>query len=778
MSWIIQDNYSEHVEYKQVAALGNKYMIGNGYMGYRGTAEEFTKEQLTATIVAGLYDQVGTSWRELVNAPNPLYTLLYFNDKPISLLTTNIVSHQLQLDIQTGMLYRLTEFSLNDHIRIVIKSERFASASNHHLMAMHYQFSCSHPGTIKLVTGIDADVWDINGPHLEEIKQHTYRGSIAQVTAKTQEQQKWLAVGETITFEEHLEGDLEDHLEVEVKQEQLQFLRTIELDCQPDRWYSLRKVATIYSSLDIHDHEALIAASIEQTAAAQDQGYEQLKERHINAWSQRWERAAVTIEGSEQDQLALNYSLYQLMIAAPYHSDKLSIPARALSGQVYKGAVFWDTELFMLPFFLYTDPKLARNLVMYRVHTLAGAKRKAAELGYKGAFYAWESQDTGDDACTLFNVTDVFTGRPMRTYFRDKQIHISADVAYAILQYVNVTNDETILAEGGAEVILQCARFLSSYAYYQPYQDRYELVDVTGPDEYHERVHNNAFTNYLASYVLKEAVRLVDRLHAEQQELYAQLMEQHEFQADIAIIRDIAHKLYLPQPDHRGVLEQFDHYFKLEDVSLTQFKERIQHPHEYLGGGNGLATTTQIIKQADVVLMLHLFGSEFDMQTIQNNWDYYEPRTEHGSSLSPCVYAIVAAQLGYVEYAYQYFQRTATIDLTGNSKLYVGDLYIGGTHPAANGGAWMAAIHGFAGFSFNGQPRLNPKLPQQWRSLSFKLEIEQQQFEITITHDAIKVTGAEQNTKAVSFVLNEQICNISPAHIYEHILNESSSCCQ
>ncbi|HIW31797.1 MAG TPA: glycoside hydrolase family 65 protein [Candidatus Paenibacillus intestinavium] len=761
MSWMIEEEYEDHFEQEKIAAIGNKYMIGNGYIGYRGTAEEFTKEQLTATIVAGLYDQVGTSWRELINAPNPLYTLLYFNDRPISLLTANVVKHRLQLDIQSGIMYRLTEFGLEDNIKIVIKSERFASACDHHVIAMNYQFSCSHAGTIKVVTGIDADVWDINGPHLEVLKQYTHHDSISQVTAKTYEQQKLLVVAEAVTGD----GSFS-----EVRQSNLQFLRTYELNCELDHWYQIKKITTICSSLDLSDDQALMAESIGMTELVRDQGYEQLKENHIEAWSKRWESAFVKIEGNEQDQLALNYSLYQLMIAAPYHSEKLSIPARALSGQVYKGAVFWDTELFMLPFFLYTDPNLARNLLTYRVHTLEGAKRKAAELGYKGAFYAWESQDTGDDACTLFNVTDVFTGRPMRTYFRDKQIHISADVAYAILQYVAVTNDETILLEGGAEVILECARFLSSYAYYQPYKDHYELLDVTGPDEYHERVHNNVFTNYLTAYVLKEAMTLVDKVQQDHPIVYRRLMYDHEFQSDIEIIRDIALKLYLPQPNQAGVIEQFDQYFKLEDVGLAQLKERIQHPHEYLGGGNGLATTTQIIKQADVVLMLHLFGSRFNDETVRGNWDYYEPRTEHGSSLSPCVYAIVAAKLGYADYAYQYFRRTATIDLTGQSKLYVGDLYIGGTHPAANGGAWMAAIHGFAGFSFNNVPCLEPKLPKEWKSLSFKLVIKQQQFDITVTHDVIQIVAAERNTETISFVLNQQEIEIKPSQMYENII--------
>lgn len=189
-------------------------------------------------------------------------------------------------------------------------------------------------------------------------------------------------------------------------------------------------------------------AALKYSREAAALGYEALLKEHAENWERKWERSDVVIHGDEEAQAALRYSLYQLHIISPGHSEKLSIPARGLSGQVYKGAVFWDTEMFMLPFYLHTQPEIARNLLMYRVHTLDGARRKAAEYGYEGAFYAWESQETGDDACTLFNVNDVFTGRPLRTYFRDKQVHISADVAYGIWQYYLFTGDGSLLLEG------------------------------------------------------------------------------------------------------------------------------------------------------------------------------------------------------------------------------------------------------------------------------------------------------------------------------------------
>nr|WP_274600922.1 glycosyl hydrolase family 65 protein [Clostridium yunnanense] len=498
-------------------------------------------------------------------------------------------------------------------------------------------------------------------------------------------------------------------------------------------------------------------------------GYDKLLEVNKELWDQRWNDVDVEIEGDDYSQLALRYSIYHLMIIAPTHTDKTSIPARGLSGQVYKGAIFWDTEIFMLPFFLNTKPEIARNLLKYRCNTLDGARRKAADYGYRGAFYAWESQDTGDDACTYFNVTDVFTGRPMRTYFRDKQVHISADVAYAIWQYYVATGDESLLVEGGAETIIECARFFYSYAYFNMDKNRYEILDVTGPDEYHERVNNNAYTSIMVKYTLEAALSAIRLLSDKYENEYINLNLAISFEEEIDKFKDMFQKLYIPSPDKEtSIIEQFDGYERLENVSLEKLKERIIDPNEYLGGGNGLATTTKILKQADVVLALNLFKDRYSEQVKKSNWEYYEPQTEHGSSLSACVYALLAADLGKVDWAYKYFLKTATIDLTGDSKQYVGTLYIGGTHPASNGGAWMTAVLGFGGVKAReGQITINPKLPEGWVSLKFRVVHYGQKYSVNITKNQITIKADDINKKSNEFIINSQkvICN--PGQIIE-----------
>jgi trehalose/maltose hydrolase-like predicted phosphorylase len=450
--------------------------------------------------------------------------------------------------------------------------------------------------------------------------------------------------------------------------------------------------------------------------------------------------------------------MYHLLAIVPAHTATASIPARGMSGQMYKGAIFWDTEIFMLPFFTHVFPSIARNLLLYRYHTLDGARRKAREYGYRGAFYAWESQDHGDDACTLFNVTDVFTRRPMRTYFRDKQVHISADIPYAFWKYFTCTGDVSIWRDGGAEVVFECARFFLSYTYFNPDKGRYEILDVTGPDEYHERVHNNTFTNRLVAHTFEVCLRVAAQLREDFPEKYRELMQALDFERDLGLISELAQKLYQPDADSAGsVIPQFDGYLTLEDVSLQTLLARKLHPHEYLGGGNGLATTTQVIKQADVVLTLCLFREKYSFETKSMNWEYYESRTEHGSSLSACSYSLVAAQIGKVDWAYKYFMKTATIDLTGEGKQYVGTLYIGGTHPAGNGGAWMSAMLGLCGIqvSENGIS-VDPRLPAHWTEVRFSLRFRGQRLRFMLNHARVAVEMLDQTDAALPIFINRQ----------------------
>ncbi|RED84284.1 glycoside hydrolase family 65 protein [Cohnella phaseoli] len=744
MSWIVEETGFDP---GRIATNGNKYMLGNGAIGYRGTLEEFEREQLTACTLAGLYDKVGDLWREPVNAPNGLSTRYYSGDEPLGLLSSAYESHGQSLNMRNATFCRETVFASLGGSRVEVRSQRFVSMKRLDLLLMKMELRVSEDGEFTVLTGIDGEVWDINGPHLED-SETVSAGGIVAVSAVTHELRRAVVVAETVRWEKAPQSE-------QLERKGSSIYRRATFLGKAGETYSFTKYVSVVTG---DDRQTALAQAVSRTLGAAESTYEDHLCEHEAEWENKWEESDVTIEGDEAAQFALRYSLYQLHIIAPTHSEKLSIPARGLSGQVYKGAVFWDTEMFMLPFFLYSQPDVARNLVMYRVHTLEGARRKAQEYGYRGAFYAWESQETGDDACTLFNVTDVFTNRPMRTYFRDKQIHISADAAYGIWQYYEYTGDESVLLDGGAEAILECARFFYSYSYYKKEKMRYELLDVTGPDEYHERVGNNAFTNAMAKRTIGIALATLELLEAKYPEAYRELVDKLNDIDDLAALSHMHDELYVPSPDPRtGIIEQFDGYLKLEDVDLPTLKSRVLDKNEYLGGSSGLATTTQILKQADVVLMLHLLKDDYSLEAKRANWEYYEPRTEHGSSLSSCIYALVASDIGAPDWAYRYFMKTATIDLTGESKQYVGTLYIGGTHPAANGGAWMAAVLGFAGVRLHrGALVVKPALPQGWSSISLPMRVKDQRLFVTVTPTEVIVRAAAANRSSLPIRVGEE----------------------
>lgn len=735
--WLIEEK--EFVE-ERITGDGNKYLTGNGYLGVRGSLQEFRKEHFPAINLSGIYDQVGDGWREPINAPNGLYTILTFNENTYQLPQIEPLSHSVSLDYRYGIHKRHTAFTIegnsnvdtsiessNEYSELVIKAERFASMEKKHLLTMDYSFTVNMPGEIRLTTGIDGEVWDINGPHFDSLeKNYGTKDDRISILGITHENKDRIIVCEKIWIEQDYKQ--------EVKEEGGKILRIISLKAVPGIIYHLYKYITVFTSKDCNSYSEDAFSLLK---VAYDLGYAKLKQEHCEKWEDIWKISEVIIEGDEESMEALNYSLYHLHCIAPRHSDSLSIAARGLSGQTYKGAVFWDTEMFMLDFFLFTEPSVAKTLLKYRIDTLEGAKKKAKSYGYEGAFYAWESQEGGYDACSDYNVTDVFTGRPMRTFFKDKQIHISAAVAYGIMRYVRFTGSLDLLEEGGIEVLIECAKFYYSLLLKKVNLDRYELHDVIGPDEYHERVNNNAYTNRMAKYTFDSAVNVLEI--ALNSESLKEVLENKGYDIELLslLFNDASTKLYVPKPDEAtGVIEQFDGYEQLEEVSVDEVKKRLLHDKEYWGGAYGVASHTKIIKQADVVTMMNLFSNEYTGEELLTNWEYYEPRTEHGSSLSACMYSMLACKCQMPDKAYPFFLKSAKADLSEGGKQWAGLIYIGGTHPAASGGAYMTAIEGFAGISISeGKLSAKAALPKGWKLLQFRMYFKNELYEIQVRED-------------------------------------------
>lgn len=706
----------EQFQEKLIPHCGNQFLIGNGYFGIRGTMEEYRKKQMPSVNLAGIYDRVGNAWRESVNAPNPLYTVLCVDGERFSLPDREPTEHVQSLSIIDAIHHRKTVWNTNRGC-VKVECERFASMADQHKIGMKYTVALDFDAEVEILTGIDGDVWDINGPHFCRIITNAENGTES-VIGITGEKQIQVTVSQQVQPECSCTERTETNDFCAVKR--------LSFHAEAKKKYSFTKIAEVETSCD------------EFPRREGEISYETAKTEHIAAWRKIWDCSYIEIDGDEEAEQDLNYSIYHLNCIAPRNMQDKSIAARGLSGQVYKGAVFWDTEMFMIDYFIHTAPEVAKTLIHYRISTLDGARNKAREYGLDGAYYAWESQEGGYEGCSDYNITDVFTKRPMRTFFRDKQYHVSAAVVYAIVKYLRATGDTEILKQGAAEVILECARMYRSLLIRKADVAEYEIRDVVGPDEYHERVNNNAYTNKMAQLTFRAAVKLIGTLDEKN---YQRLNQSYDLKKLSEQFADAAEHIKIQKPNDQGLIEQFDGYFQLEDCSVDDVRARLLDPKEYWGGAYGVASQTQVLKQADVIAMMSIFGEDYTKEQMQKNWEYYEPRTEHGSSLSACMYSLTACRIGNPGAAYPFFMKSAGVDLKPGGKEWIGLIYIGGTHPASEGGAWIVAVNGFAGISIrNGELVCEPRLPENWKGMHFKLIFMGQLYQIDIESNRGSVT--------------------------------------
>jgi len=353
---------------------------------------------------------------------------------------------------------------------------------------------------------------------------------------------------------------------------------------------------------------------------------------------------------------------------------------------------------------------------MYRYHTLPAARQRAARAGYQGAQYAWESADTGEEVTPTWVLPRV-DGPPVRILTGDQALHITADVAYGVWNYWLATGDDEFMASFGADMILETAHFWASRVEWNARLGRYEINEVMGPDEYHHTVSNNAFTNGMVRWHLKTARQTLAWLENEHPEQAAQLATRLGLTpARLAQWQAIGERLTIPQEPDSGLIEQFEGFFELEEVDLEAYEPRQKSMHVILGIEG--ANARQVLKQPDVLMLLHLLGDEYTREVKQANWDYYVPRTDHtfGSSLGPAIHAILACELDIPDVAYAHFLRAARADLfdvRGNAD--------DGLHAASAGGLWQAIVFGFGGLKVTPAGwSVTPRLPAHWQRLAFR----------------------------------------------------------
>ena len=469
-------------------------------------------------------------------------------------------------------------------------------------------------------------------------------------------------------------------------------------------------------------------------------GYDALFAESRDAWAALWDRYDILVDSDRsEDQLLIRFALYHLNIMCSRLDSRMGIGAKGLSGEGYKGHSFWDTEIFILPYFILTQPEAARKLVEYRYLGLQAARKKAEERGYRGAMYPWEAAWADDGETTpVLGAADIVTGEPIPILTGLLEQHITADVAFGLWLYYTATGDRDLMDRYGWEMLLETARFWASRAEWKEAAQRYEICDVIGPDEYKDHVDNNAYTNYMAAFNMRLGLRTMDLLDSEGGPAAGRLRAQFDFPALREELRRVLDRLYLPCPNEDGIIPQFDGYFDLKHIDLAPYRNAGSVGSIYNDYNQEQICTFQVHKQADTVVLLMLMEDLFPDEIRKTNYDFYEARTLHDSSLSKSTHCVLAADLGESETAYRFFEGCGEVDFGPNMR--TSDA---GIHTASMGGIWQCAVYGFGGVRVSGEAlHMAPKLPPAWRSLSFPLVWHGQPLRVSVDGGTVTVRNA------------------------------------
>ena len=602
---ILQDEYdaAENLNYESL------FCLTNGYLGTRGSYEEGTVKSLPCTFVNGVFDKSETFMRELANLPNWLGIRLYVEKELIGIENCSILEFSRVLDMKHAMLVK--RFLLEDKKgrQTLVEGIRFVSRANVHRMAVKlYVTPINYDGIIEVENIVDGSVINFADAPRFKVK-HTYLVANERLTENgvyiecaTRDNHLHVGTGAFLDAERNGKSVIKTRQFYAFGEQTIEFQ---DFDAEQGVTTEITKYASIYTERDLPKYE-LHSAVKNEIDAFVERGFEQELAEHFKVYEEMWKEADIQIQGDFDLDRAVRFNIFHLMSTGNEHDDRVNVGAKLLHGEEYGGHAFWDTELFMLPFFAYVFPKTAKNLESYRYRLLDAARANAAKNGYKGAQYPWESADDGTEQCPDWTIEP--DGTCYRCYVADYEHHVTAAVAYGIYDYVKITKDTSFLLKKGGEILMETARFWASRCEYITEKDRYEIRKVTGPDEWHEPVDNNVYTNYLAKWNLRYVIALIQDLKEHHREDYDRIAEKISLtEKEIEEWNLVQSKIYLPRKEGTQLLEQFEGYFDLQEVTIQEY-DKNDWPIRPAELKTMKTKETQIIKQADVVMLLHLMG--------------------------------------------------------------------------------------------------------------------------------------------------------------------------
>lgn len=717
--FLVERSYDSRFNLKTESAFASC----NGYLGVRASLDSRVLEEDRGMFVRGLYDRAfEQDVRELVKCPDLTLMRVSLDGEDVSADTSEVLSYRRVLNVWTGELEIGLALMLPGGNRVQVDSRRFASFTDRHLFVHQVEVTpLDAEAEIVIVTGIDGQVTNSGVSHFRQMEGRVFRRQHISVKASLSPHE--LRILSTPVAEGPVSAAPGFHLT------RRGIFGEYRFHAQKDETVRITKYSLI-SHLQV-DEEDLVR----RIEGIIPKGYDRLLKEHHSVMEGLWRSARVEIDGATlEEEAAIAFAQYHLMGMAPWDTDRVSIGAKGLTGEGYRGHVFWDTELFILPFFQHTFPEIAGNLLRFRHHGLEGARRKARTYGYDGAMFPWEVTDDGEEETPLFAALNLHTGKAEKVWSGIQEHHVTADIAYALWKYYLLTGDDRFMMDHGYRILMEAALFWVSRAVYREESGRYEILGVIGPDEYTEHVDNNAYTNHMAHFCVRTALVAMERLSGKDSARYQELLEELDLEDWKVRFSDFVEKLYLPGPDEEGVIPQDDTFLSKKRLdNISKYRESQLKQSILKDFSRDEVVGMQVLKQADVVMLLNLFPGQFPEEVVRKNVTFYEERTVHDSSLSYCAHAQAMAAIGETDAALTFFHKALETDLSDNP-LDSRD----GLHAAALGGIWNCVILGFAGFSHDEDGiSLSPHLPDHWKSLAFRVWVRGSLVGILITKDVI-----------------------------------------
>ena len=713
----------------RVEAAESLFALGNGVMGGRANFEErYSGPSLQGNYIGGVYypDKTRVGWwkngypeyfAKVLNAAFWIGVDVGIDGEPLDLATVaEVKSFYRETNMRRSVLTRRMTVTMRNGAEVAVEATRFLSLTRRELGVVRYAVTpLNRAAAITFSPHIDADVRNADANYDEKFWEPVLTdGDVTQSrTRKSGFEAAWAQAVE-------LEGA---EFRCETQPEKVR--HTAAVRCAAGRMATLYKYAGICSSLN-HAPADLAAAARAVAADGLRTGFDALLKEQEEAWAARWHGCDIVIGGDPAAQQGIRFCIFMLLQTYTGVDTRLNIGPKGFTGEKYGGVTYWDTEAYCLPFYMATAGQaVARELLVYRYNQLDKAIENAAKLGFRDGAALYPMVTINGEEC--HNEWEI-------TF---EEIHRNGAIAYAIHNYIRYTGDEQYLVDCGLEVLVGIARFWAQRITWSEVRRKYVLLGVTGPNEYENNVNNNWYTSYIACWSMRYAARAARWVRENRLADYARICAKRAFDedAETAVWHRIADDMYLGEDRELGIFLQQDGYLDKEQTLVADL-DPAERPINQKWSWDRILRSC-FIKQADVLQGLYFFGEEFDLDTLRRNFYFYEPRTVHESSLSPCVHAVLAARLGDMEKAVEMYLRTARLDLDDYNREVAE-----GCHVTSMAGSWLSVVEGFGGMCVrDGVLSFDPRLPETWESLSFKVNFRGRVLTVKVTRTAVEVSN-------------------------------------